>query len=116
MEVIPSVFHSRFLIPLLRRFALQGGALILVKYHPLDHIPGLGIDRMSNVAVLPICRLTAWHCDKQAFLSLDHFDIMDHELVIQGDRNDSFHLSLFLDSSYSYICNLHLVPLSVSPL
>ena len=86
---------------------LQCGRLVLVEDHSLDHVPCSGIDRMGDIAVFAVSSFSARHRDKQAFLPFNDLDIVDHKLVVQCDGHDRLHLSLFLNSSHTYICYLH---------
>ena len=68
---------------------------------------------MCNISILSIRRFTAWHCDKQSFLSFNHFNIMNDELFIYGDRHHRLHLAFSGNFSYPYICNFHKTPLYI---
>ena len=62
---------------------------------------------MGDIAVFAVSSFSARHRDKQAFLPFNDLDIVDHKLVVQCDGHDRLHLSLFLNSSHTYICYLH---------
>ena len=62
---------------------------------------------MGNVAVFTVCCLAAWHGDEQSLFAFNDFDIVDHELIVQGNGNDRFHFPFFLHPSYSHVCYLH---------
>ena len=69
---------------------------------------------MGNVSVLSICSLTAWHCDKESFLSLDDFNVVNDKLIIDGNGNYCLHLSIFRYFTHPNICNIHKYPFPVS--
>ena len=62
---------------------------------------------MSDVAVFPVRGLSARHCNEQSLVSLDHLDVVYHELFIDGDGHHRFHLAFLLDFSDSHVRNLH---------
>ena len=81
--------------------------LILAEDHLLDLVPRTRIDRMCDVPVFPIRRLTARHCNEKALLSLDHLNVMHYKLVIQRNGNNRFHLAFLCNFSNPNICYLH---------
>lgn len=62
---------------------------------------------MCDVSVLTIRRLSGRHRDEETLLTLDHLDIVDDELIIEGDGDDRLHLAFLIHLADPYICYLH---------
>ena len=45
-------------------------------------------DRSTINAVLAVCSFAARHCDEETFFTLDHFDVVNHELIVKGDGHN----------------------------
>ena len=80
---------------------------VLFQDNGLNFFSGSGVDRMCDIAVLPVRSLTARHCDEQSFFSFDYLNIMYDKFVIDCDRHNRLHFSFFCYLAYSHVCNVH---------
>lgn len=65
------------------------------------------VNRMCNIAIFPIRSFPAGHCNKQAFLALDHFDVMNNKFIINCNGHNGLHFSILCYLADSNVCDIH---------
>src|SRR5262245_45022326 len=71
-----------------------------------DLAPGLGVERMSDVAERPVLAPLARHGDEQSARALDDLDVAHHEAVVEDHGHERLEL-LFLDGKDSHLGDFH---------
>ena len=72
-----------------RRTSFYMSRIIFFKNFGLNRIAKVRADWMSNILVLTICSLTAWHCNKKTRRSFDNLYIMNNKAVVKCNSNIS---------------------------
>ena len=80
---------------------------ITVEHCILQFSAGLGGDGMGNVPIDSVFIPAAGHGHKQPLRPLDHLDVVNGQIVVNGDRHHCPKPGVLIGSSDSDICDIH---------
>src|SRR5690606_8384465 len=83
------------------------GPLVFFQDRGLNLLSGSGRNRMSDVAEFSVRGTLARHGYEHPIITVNNTDIMNHKLIVNGNRSDCLHSSFRINPAQSYVSYLH---------